>query len=257
VPNQRKEVYKGPYLTIYFDKAKDRFVQFWNTPVNQMDSFKKEMLIYTSFYEQHRPTQTLWLQEKFILNLDNEAFNWIETHVNIPCAEYGNKKAAFVVGKDVLSHLTVIDSFEKEHSIINVSHFASEKEAEDWLDETPSPLRGSIKTAITYEGIDRDGNSIIKVKRASQDITKTIKSFKDLIDENDFIKKNIDSYSSLTKRENEVLALYATGQSYKEISELLFISVFTVKTHWRNIKKKLKINSFNDVIKYTKSFDLN
>lgn len=249
-------LYKGPYLTIQYEKEYKRFVQFWNTPVTCVEAFKKEMLIYKSFYKQHCPTQALWLQEKFTLNLNDEDFKWIEKNINIPCSEYGNEKAAFVVGKDVLAHLSVIESFEKEDSSINVSHFGSEKEARNWLTETPSPAGGTMETAISYEGIDKDGNSIFKIKRSSQEITKTIKSFKDLIDENDFIKKSITSYSSLTKREREVLAQYATGKNYKEISEQLFISVFTVKTHWRNIKKKLEINSFNDVIKYSKAFDL-
>jgi len=214
------------------------------------------MLIYTSFYEQHKPSQTLWLQQNFTLHLDNEVFSWIEKYVNVPCFKFGNKKAAFVVGKNVLSHLSVIDSFEKEKSVIKATHFASEKEARNWLDEIPESSKQDIKTEITYEGIDEKGNSIIKVKRASKDITKTIKSFKDLIEENDFIKKNIERYSTLTKREKEILKLYSSGQKPKEISDQLFISLHTVKTHWRNIKKKLQINSFNDIVKYTKAFDL-
>lgn len=127
-------IYLGEHLTIQFEEDKDRFIQFWTTAPTSVNDFKKEMLIYTDFYKKHKPSQTLWLQQNFTLKLDPETHIWIEQHVNVPCFEYGNKKAAFVVGKDVLSHLTVINAFEKVKSVINVSHFASEHDAVEWLD---------------------------------------------------------------------------------------------------------------------------
>ncbi|NLR91149.1 response regulator [Flammeovirga agarivorans] len=54
----------------------------------------------------------------------------------------------------------------------------------------------------------------------------------------------------LSPREEEVLRLQATGKSMAEISEQLFISLETVKTHIRNIKIKLELDNKADVIKY-------
>lgn len=248
-------VYQGPYLTIHFEKENNRFTQHWSIPPNTIDSFKKEMLVYTTFYERYKPSQTVWIQKNFTLQLNQTDFKWIEENVNIPCAKYGNKKAAFIVGEDVLAHLSVMDSFEKEKSIINVSHFASEEDAVNWLNEIPTDPLENIKTKITYEGIDEDGNSILKIKRPSNDIVNTIKSFKDLIEENEFFKKNMEIYSSLTKREKEILIFYSKGKSPKQISEELFLSIQTVRTHWRNIKRKLNIKTFNDTIKFTRAFN--
>jgi DNA-binding NarL/FixJ family response regulator len=82
---------------------------------------------------------------------------------------------------------------------------------------------------------------------------------------NDAIKKLIfeDFYSveklkspkkavanQLTKRENEVLALVATGKSNREIAELLFISVKTVETHKTHILMKLGLNNNSELIRY-------
>lgn len=47
----------------------------------------------------------------------------------------------------------------------------------------------------------------------------------------------------LTQREHEVLSLAAAGLSDKEISHKLTISIFTVKSHMRNILSKLQVNS--------------
>lgn len=48
---------------------------------------------------------------------------------------------------------------------------------------------------------------------------------------------------SLTLREREVLALIAEGASDKEIAERLGISLYTVKSHVRNILAKLHVSS--------------
>jgi two-component system response regulator NreC len=48
---------------------------------------------------------------------------------------------------------------------------------------------------------------------------------------------------TLTFREQEVLAEVSTGASDKEIAESLSISLYTVKSHMRNILGKLHVNS--------------
>jgi two-component system, NarL family, response regulator LiaR len=52
----------------------------------------------------------------------------------------------------------------------------------------------------------------------------------------------------LTKRETEVLDLLSKGNRYREISELLFISIDTVRTHIRNIYLKLEVSNKTQAI---------
>jgi DNA-binding NarL/FixJ family response regulator len=53
---------------------------------------------------------------------------------------------------------------------------------------------------------------------------------------------------SLTNREKEILSLVAKGLSNKEISEKLYVSELTVKTHLKNIFKKLNVSSRTQAI---------
>jgi DNA-binding NarL/FixJ family response regulator len=55
--------------------------------------------------------------------------------------------------------------------------------------------------------------------------------------------------SILSKREIEVLKLFANGFSNKEISDKLFISLRTVETHKSNMITKLNLKSYVDLIK--------
>ena len=59
-----------------------------------------------------------------------------------------------------------------------------------------------------------------------------------------------DSYDLLTDREREVLQLVAEGKSNKEIAACLFLSVYTVETHRKNILEKLGLHGTADLILY-------
>jgi len=49
--------------------------------------------------------------------------------------------------------------------------------------------------------------------------------------------------TNLTKKEKEIVILVAEGLSNKEISQKLYISEVTVKTHIRNVFKKVGVSS--------------
>ncbi len=56
----------------------------------------------------------------------------------------------------------------------------------------------------------------------------------------------------LSKRETEVLSLLASGQTYQGIAAELLISLETVKSHVKNIYKKLLVNNKTDALKLAK-----
>ncbi|MGM0125800.1 two-component system, NarL family, response regulator NreC [Enterococcus sp. AZ194] len=58
-------------------------------------------------------------------------------------------------------------------------------------------------------------------------------------------------YASLSKREKEILPLIALGYNNKDISERLFISVKTVEAHKANIRKKLNIEGYAGLLRYS------
>ena len=71
----------------------------------------------------------------------------------------------------------------------------------------------------------------------------------------DIIKTNIarepamyDPESGLSKREFQILELMAEGKSNKEISEELFVSIHTVKSHASNLFEKLEVKSRTQAI---------
>lgn len=59
-----------------------------------------------------------------------------------------------------------------------------------------------------------------------------------------------DERDVLSVREREILVLLAQGLSNKEIADRLFLSVYTVMTHRRNICQKLNIHSVSGLTIY-------
>ncbi len=77
-----------------------------------------------------------------------------------------------------------------------------------------------------------------------------------LLEENNFLRKNLPKYSELSSREREVLGLLALGKSASDTAESLFISQNTVDTHRKNIKQKLGTSSYYELCEYARAFDL-
>jgi DNA-binding CsgD family transcriptional regulator len=56
-------------------------------------------------------------------------------------------------------------------------------------------------------------------------------------------QQHVDAAAKLTKQEQNVLDLLLGDNTNKDIAEVLFVSVSTVKTHVNNVYKKLNVNS--------------
>jgi DNA-binding NarL/FixJ family response regulator len=70
-------------------------------------------------------------------------------------------------------------------------------------------------------------------------------------------RRTTDSgYSTLTRREQEVMRLLAEGLSVKEIAEKLFISQKTVENHRSNIMRKLDLHSSVELVRYAAKFGM-
>jgi two-component system, NarL family, response regulator NreC len=63
-------------------------------------------------------------------------------------------------------------------------------------------------------------------------------------------RNGLNGISNLTKRELDVLKLFAEGKTIKDISETFFISVKTVGTHKQNIFEKMGFENLSQLIRY-------
>lgn len=76
------------------------------------------------------------------------------------------------------------------------------------------------------------------------------------MEEKAFIESNTEKFLSLGERGKEILRLVALGKSSSEIAHELHISVETVSTHRKTIKRKLGIVTNYEFSEYARAFDL-
>lgn len=77
-----------------------------------------------------------------------------------------------------------------------------------------------------------------------------------ILSEKNYMHENIHLFESLTKREKELLRFFALGFTNDAISKELFISVETVATHRKNIKRKLGCKTNYDCTHFAQVFNL-
>lgn len=249
-------LYEGPFLKITYEEDKSLFVQQWSHVLNTVTDFKSEMLIFVKMYKKYCPKYVLWLQEAFSLILDKETYLWIDENVNKVGEAYGNEKVAFVVGKDVFAHVSVLDSFEDTNCKLLTRHFLSEADARDWLFQIIQPISNNLKPRVIFLGCDHQGDFTFKIENTENHVAEALKLFKSTVEEYQFTNQNLCRFTELTNREKEVLKLVAEGKTNETIGKMLFISAHTARTHWRNIKEKLNIKHEKDIEFYYKILEV-
>jgi DNA-binding CsgD family transcriptional regulator len=256
------EVYSGPHLIIKYEQENSRLINTWkSSPPNDVE-YRKELIEHRHIVEKIKPSQIMWILENLTFKVDDATKKWVDKNISKPIfkagfiakKQDGFDQVAFVVGNDVLAYIEVMGIFkENAPSGFKPKHFATEIEASNWLREefiTKDSKSGDQKLEITFKGTDDNGKAFFEVKEHASEITSTLKNFKSIIDENQFMKNNFEKYSSLTPREKETFKLIIKGNTNEQIAEKMNISHNTIRTHRNRIWKKLGIKHFRDCLKF-------
>jgi len=204
----------------------------------------------------------MWLLENLTFKVSDVTKKWIDENISKPIFkagfiaknQEGFDQVAFVVGQDVLAYIETMDIFnENSTSGFNPKYFATEKEAISWLSgesKTKDYKSENLNLSITFKGIDDNGKVVFELKEDASKFDGTINLFKTIIEQNHFMRNNVEKYSSLTPREKETLKFIVKGYTNEQISKKMSISHNTIRTHRNRIWKKLKIQHLRDCLKF-------
>ena len=254
------EIYNGPHLLIKHEEKNSRLVNTWKSSPPDDATYRKELIEHLHTVKKIKPSQVLWLLNNLKFKASDDTKKWVDENISIPIfkagfitkSQDGLDQVAFVVGQDVLAYIEVMDIFN-EHSTsgFKPKYFATETEARNWLNgklNTKDNKGKGSNVAITFKGINDNGNYefIGEVSNFSY----AINDLKTIIEQYHFMRNNVEKYSSLTPREKETLKLIIKGNTNEHISDKMYISFNTVRTHRNRIWQKLEIKHFQDCLKY-------
>lgn len=113
-----------------------------------------------------------------------------------------------------------------------------------------SPLITFSKSTNYEQGL------VVCLSLEPKDFEKMAPKMERIVKMDSFKLKHFKRFQLLTEREVEVLTLLANGSNNPQIAKKLFISRSTVETHRKNLKRKLGLKSFRDLMRYALAFDL-
>jgi len=242
-------IYSSSNLTITHQD--EMFIKEWINPSLSIEDFKNELKIVMSFYEKIRPKSVLWLQENFKLQIPPSLYEWFENDILKRQYETGMTNMGFTVSPDMLSHLSIMASFEKVQSLIQPHFFTDREVATDFLKKEMAR-----KSELTYSVERLDDKARVSIELDFNLLPKVITKLKKIEAEYEFINDNLDKIKSLTRREMEIFRLIVNGYTSKEISSQLFVETSTISTHRKRIISKLDIDRSVDWFLLAKAFDL-
>ncbi len=116
-------------------------------------------------------------------------------------------------------------------------------------------LRKDFKWITTYKTVF-DKQQFFNVGYPIERLGKPGEVLLDVLDDVFVEKHGWERFGMLTAREIEVLRLVAKGYTSTEISEKLFLSEHTIKTHRKNIGYKLGLKNNTDWVRFAMAFEM-
>tara|TARA_B110000037_G_scaffold210463_1_gene260848 strand:+ start:9450 stop:10238 length:789 start_codon:yes stop_codon:yes gene_type:complete len=261
------EVYNGPHLIIKYEQENSRLINTWKSSPTNDAAYREELIEHLHIIQKIKPSQVMWLLKNLTFKVGDVTKIWVDENISKPIFkagfiaknQTGFDQVVFVVGHDVLSYIEVISIFKESYlNGFKPKYFVTEIEARNWLSEefnTKGYKDKDPKLAITFKGIDDNGKVVFEFREQASKFDSTINSFKTLVEQNHFMRSNVEKYSFLTPREKETLKFVVKGYTNKQISEKMYVSHHTIRTHRNRIWKKLEIKHFSDCLKYDCFFD--
>jgi len=256
------EIYNGPHLFIKHEEANSRLICTWkSSPLNDL-AYRKELIEHLHIVQNIKPSQVMWLLENLTFKVDDVTKKWVDENISKPIfkagflakRQDGFDQVALVVGHDILAYIEVIDIFkDNPTNSFKPKHFATETEAKSWLSEEfiiKDSKNKNQEIEISFKGIDDNGKVVFELREQAVNFDGTINLFKTILEQNHFMRNNIEKYSSLTPREKEVLKFIIKGYTNKQISEKMYVSQHTIRTHRNRIWKKLDVKQVSECLSY-------
>jgi len=139
-------------------------------------------------------------------------------------------------------------------SLINYSLFGNKSLPFSFIQRLRYTPKSNYLLFYTTSKHFRDGKHLISYTQPLQ-ILRSDSFLKEVVEERYcYFNNNFRRFSLLTEREKEVLRLIANGDSNKVIADTLLISYQTVKTHRKNICRKLETGKLIELVKFAQVF---
>ncbi|SFD65605.1 helix-turn-helix domain-containing protein [Flavobacterium phragmitis] len=223
---------------------------------NSSDDFSNALKNFQRIYEQVSPEYTLWDCSNFNHIISPNEQLWIDRFMNMPATKGGKekRKVAKLISVDLAAMHSIAEVFENGNAPVNCGYFAYEQQAVNWLlqKETKSSTTISLNRPPIFTLLKdaKSGSTSIQLQFNDDEIDFYLKQIKQLLNNRNFLLNHYHLFSLLTSQEKIILEKIIDGHESRQIADLLFVTVETIKTHRKRIFQKLKVKKFVELLPY-------
>lgn len=250
--NTMELLFKSEDLEMRYDENRDIFLGSWNncdSPEKLISGIKE----YKIKFDAVVPEKVIWDLTSLNYSIPPDLQNWILDFLDIPACKRGiDYKVAHILSPDIYAGLSVMNMYADGKTTFIPHFFTHENTALEWISANKIPATNSELNApqLTIEHlIDQNkGRLILDVDLA--ELPEYLHEFLKILNNRKFFSEGILYFMQLTPKEKLVLTLVINGKSNKEIADLFCISYETVKTHRKNLIRKLKCRNIAELMRY-------
>jgi len=182
-----------------------------------------------------------------------------QPHVTV-CGEARNGREAVAMARELKPDIAILD-----YEMPELNGLEATRQIKRWVPETEILIfTGHEEEKLVHKVLEAGAKSYLVKTGARQHILDAVEALSNhkpffTSEVSDIVfarylhgapEKDKSSSGPLTTREREVLQLLAEGKSNKEVASLLGISIKTGETHRAAIMRKLKLDTFSDLVRY-------
>ncbi|HCN51321.1 MAG TPA: hypothetical protein DIT10_19905 [Chryseobacterium sp.] len=245
-------LFKSEDLEMYYDENRDIFLGRWNNCDNseKLISGIKE---YKSRFDAIVPEKVVWDLTSMSYCIPQNLQNWILEFLDIPACKRGiDYKVAHILSPDIYAGLSVMNMYTDGKTTFTPHFFTHENVALEWVSshQVVGVNHEPQAPQLTVQQItdQNKGRLILDVDLA--ELPEYLHEFLKVLNNRKFFSEGIQNFKELTPKEKLVLTLVINGKSNKEIADLFCISCETVKTHRKNLIRKLKCRNIAELMRY-------
>jgi DNA-binding CsgD family transcriptional regulator len=201
-------------------------------------------------------SNALWHFNDFKFIISDDLQKWKDDFLNRGVIKKVGvfNKLAFVMGKDLLALLSGVDPIENGVGVITPRCFTNEKQALEYIhsNQTKVDILQNLqlpKLSIQTNEIDQSKSQIL-IDVNSDQIYEYLFILNRLFKSKTFALKHISKFLLLTKSEKEILKLVICGNTNEYIANHRNVAYETIKTHRKNIFRKLECRNTKSLAKY-------
>jgi len=247
-----EQLFKSDFLDMNYDHGRDIFMGKWNN-CDSAEKLISGIKDYKNLFESIVPRKIIWDMTSMSYRIPPDLQNWILDFLDIPaCKHPVDYKVAHILSPDIYAALSVMNMYTDGKTTFTPHYFNNDKLALQWVtaDKISVPDPGIAAPQLKVEQYIGQNMGRITLEVDMDELPDYLNQFLRAIKNRKFLSEGISYFMELTTKEKLILTLIIQGKSNKEIADLYSISCETVKTHRRNLIRKLKCKNLTDLLRY-------